>query len=61
MLADEFGWTVERYSDFADISEELLERIFGSVWWNVATVAEKGRPRSCIPVGKQIPPQWTEF
>ena len=47
-MADAFGWTVERYSDFAGMSEEFLERIVTVVWCNVATVDGKGRPRSRI-------------
>lgn len=47
-MADEFGWTVEHYSDFAGISEEFLERVFAVVWCNVATVDREGRPRSRI-------------
>jgi hypothetical protein len=48
LVANEFGWTVERYEDFAGMSEEFLERIFNVVWCNVATVDGKGRPRSRI-------------
>jgi hypothetical protein len=47
-VAEEFGWTVERYTDFGPMSDEFLERVFQVVWCNVATVDGKGRPRSRI-------------
>ncbi len=47
-MAEAFGWTVERFSDFTGMSEEFLQRVFSVVWCNVATVDGKGRPRSRI-------------
>jgi len=47
-MANDFNWTVERYEDFAGMSEEFLERVFAVVWCNVAIVDSEGRPRSRI-------------
>jgi len=47
-LANDFSWTVERYSDFNGMADEFLERVCRIVWCNIATVDGQGRPRSRI-------------